>query len=43
MDRDPSDLLQVLADQGEPHHQALVSRLVIVGDALHSMSPFKGQ
>jgi 2-polyprenyl-6-methoxyphenol hydroxylase-like FAD-dependent oxidoreductase len=42
MDRDPNELLQVLADQDEPH-KALASRIVIVGDALHSMSPFKGQ
>ena len=36
MDRDPREVLELI-------HQKQAKRLVVVGDALHSMSPFKGQ
>ena len=46
MDRDPNELLQVLTDLSSDGSQSSLStsasRVVIVGDALHPMSPFKG-
>lgn len=36
LDRDPNDVLKVVQD-------SKVQRLVVIGDALHPMSPFKGQ
>jgi hypothetical protein len=36
MDRDPRQVLKLIQDER-------VRRLVVIGDALHSMSPFKGQ
>ena len=46
MDRDPNELVQVLSDLSLSDSKSTLStsasRVVIVGDALHPMSPFKG-
>jgi 2-polyprenyl-6-methoxyphenol hydroxylase-like FAD-dependent oxidoreductase len=42
MDRDPQQVYHELVC-GNDHRQPEYPRLVVVGDALHSMSPFKGQ